>query len=73
VVKFNQGFEQPSPESSTNLENNSQQFTSPCKVNHRKYMTSQSNDVTACEIRKSRMAFSHGQNLDLALITPVEM
>ena len=54
------------PESSTNLkfkENNSQQFTSPCNVNYRKYMTSQSNDVAACEIGKSHMAFSHGQNL----------
>jgi hypothetical protein len=26
-------------------------------------MTSQSNDVIACEIGKSHMAFSHGQNL----------
>jgi hypothetical protein len=54
------------PESSINLkfkENNSQQFTSPCNVNHREYMTSQSNDVMPCEIGKSHMAFSHGQNL----------
>ena len=54
------------PESSINLkfkENNSPKFTSPCNVNHRKYMTSQSNDVAACEIGKSHMAFSHGQNL----------
>jgi hypothetical protein len=54
------------PESSTSLklkENNSQQFISPCNVNHRKFMTSQSNDVAACEIGKSHMAFSHGQNL----------
>jgi hypothetical protein len=26
-------------------------------------MTSQSNDVAACEIGKSHMTFSHGQNL----------
>jgi beta-glucanase (GH16 family) len=54
------------PESSTHLkfkENKSQQFTSPCNVNHKKYMTSQSNDVAACEIGKSHMAFSLGQNL----------
>jgi beta-glucanase (GH16 family) len=53
------------PESSTNLEfkeNTPQQFASPCNVNHRKYMTSQSNDVAACEIGKSHMAFSHGQS-----------
>jgi hypothetical protein len=53
------------PETSTNLkfkENNSEQFTSP-NVIHRKYMTSQSNDVAAFEIGKSHMAFSHGQNL----------
>ena len=54
------------PESSTTLkfkENNSLLFTSPCNVNHRKYMTSQSNDVAVCEIGKSHMAFLHGQNL----------
>jgi hypothetical protein len=28
-------------------ENISQQFTLPCNINHRKYVTSQSNDVTA--------------------------
>jgi hypothetical protein len=44
-------------------ENNSQQFTSLCNVNHRKYITSQSNDFAACEIGKSHIAFSHGQNL----------
>jgi hypothetical protein len=54
------------PESSTNSkfkENYSQQFTSPCNINHRKYMTLQSNDVAACEIEKSHMAFSHVQKL----------
>jgi hypothetical protein len=59
------------PKTSTNLkfkENNSQQFTSPCNVNHRKCMTLQSN-VTACEIGKSHMAFSHGKTY----LTPVEM
>ena len=58
------------PESSTNSkfkENNSQQFTSLCNVNHRKYMTSQSNDVAACEIGISHMAFSHGQNLSYTI------
>jgi hypothetical protein len=38
------------PKSYINLkfkENNSQKFTLPCNVNHRKYMTSQSNDVIA--------------------------
>jgi hypothetical protein len=41
------------------IENISQQFTSPCNVNHGKYMKSQSNDVAAREIEKSHMAFSH--------------
>jgi hypothetical protein len=53
-------------ESDTKLkfkENNSQQFTLPCNVNHRKYVTSQSNGVTAMSDRKSHMAVSHGQNL----------
>ena len=47
------------PKSYINLkfkENNSQQFTLPCNVNHRKYMTSQSNDVIAVWDRK----ISHG-------------
>jgi hypothetical protein len=46
------------PESSTNLkfkENISQQFTSLCNINHRKYVTSQSNDILACNIGKSHM------------------
>jgi hypothetical protein len=36
---------------------------SPCIVNHGKYVTLQSNDVVECEIGKSHVAFSHGQNL----------
>ena len=48
------------PESYTKLKfkvNNLQQVTSPCNVNHRKYMTSQSNDVIAVWDRK----ISHGR------------
>jgi hypothetical protein len=54
------------PESYTKLkfkENNSQQFTSPCNVNHGKMWRHNQMMLQPCAIEKSHMAVSHGQSL----------